>query len=111
MFCERALTWGAERKETEMGPQPDFDHASMQDAGRIWLSGRQRDWLATFDSDTVIELLDQEEDGELVVAPGNDADAEVQRIPWHGALDQPVVRLEDVDQEIDELPETGERDA
>jgi len=89
--------------------------------GNLVLSDRQRDWLATYTGDAAIELYDQEDDGELVFVVWHRtpvdhdahewiADEDVTRIPWEGALDQPVVRLEDVDQELDDLPETGERD-
>lgn len=89
--------------------QPAWEHVPER-ATSMMLSGRQRDWLATVDDSTVVELLDQEDDGELAVLlwPNGDCDDHVTRIPWEGFLDQPAVRLQNAEQEIIDLPETRE---
>lgn len=83
---------------------------AYEPTGNIILSGRQREWLVTADNDCLMELLDQEDDGELVMVCWIDGkqDEDVQRVPWEGGLLQPIVRLEEPEQAIEDLPETTE---
>lgn len=89
--------------------QPEWAEASEREGTGILLSARQRDYLASYSDEVVVELLGQDNDTGAVEMYGNGnlPDEEDRRIvlPWEGFLTQPQVSLDDGDEVPDAPPE------